>query len=334
MRKIILTLIISLQVLTSFSQEERIVTNKSPNGKSDFIYKNGNVGIGTNTPIFKFDLSGNTNTTKTISISQYSKNTSSGSRHLIRSDSNGLSIINDIGTGNSEQCIHLGHWDTSQKEVEYGFTYKDGNVGIGTNTPIFKFDLSGNTNTTKTISISQYSKNTSSGSRHLIRSDSNGLSIINDIGTGNSEQCIHLGHWNTSQKRVEYGFTYRDGNVGIGTNNTKEFKLAVKGKIGAEEIQINAPGYWPDYVFTSNYKLKPLNEVEAFIKQNNHLPEIPSEREIKEKGINLADMDAKLLQKIEELTLYMIEQNKETKFLKKENMELRKEIEELKKLIK
>ena len=73
-----------------------------------------------------------------------------------------------------------------------------------------------------------------------------------------------------------------------------------------------------------------MEEVENFIKENNHLPDIPSEKEVLENGIQVGEMNAKLLQKIEELTLYMIEMNKRMKSIEVENMELKDEIKELK----
>lgn len=113
-----------------------------------------------------------------------------------------------------------------------------------------------------------------------------------------------------------------NGSVGIGTTDTRGFELAVKGNIGAEEIQVKT-SYWSDFVFEEDYDLKDLEEVETFIKKNKHLPNIPSEKEVLKNGVELGKMDAKLLQKIEELTLYMIEQNKQTKKLieKVENLE-------------
>ena len=93
----------------------------------------------------------------------------------------------------------------------------------------------------------------------------------------------------------------------------------------AEEVEVTING-WADYVFQNDYTLKPLHEVEQFIKENKHLPEVPSEKEVKENGNNLGKMDAVLLQKIEELTLYLIEQNKSIEQLKKENETLGKKI--------
>jgi len=84
-------------------------------------------------------------------------------------------------------------------------------------------------------------------------------------------------------------------------------------KIWAEEIEVSVTAmteFWPDYVFAEAYKLKSLQELELYISENGHLPEIPSAEDVEEKGINLAEMDAALLKKIEELTLYIIQQEK------------------------
>jgi len=109
-------------------------------------------------------------------------------------------------------------------------------------------------------------------------------------------------------------FYVLNGNVGIGTTNPTA-KLAVNGTIMAKEINITLTG-WSDFVFHSSYKLRTLGEVEKFIKANNHLPEIPSETEVKENGISVGEMNAKLLQKIEELTLYVIDLQKQVNELK------------------
>jgi len=86
--------------------------------------------------------------------------------------------------------------------------------------------------------------------------------------------------------------------------------LAVKGSVIAEEIFVKLYADWPDYVFGQEYNMRSLSEVEKFIKKNKHLPDVPSESEVEEKGINLGEMDAILLRKIEELTLCTIEQQK------------------------
>ncbi|CAC9972473.1 hypothetical protein [Flavobacterium panici] len=100
------------------------------------------------------------------------------------------------------------------------------------------------------------------------------------------------------------------GNVGIGTITTGAHKLAVEGSIGAREVKVQATG-WADFVFKKEYNLPTLEEVETHIKAKGHLENIPNEAEVLKNGISLGEMNAKLLQKIEELTLYVIEQNKQ-----------------------
>ncbi len=110
---------------------------------------------------------------------------------------------------------------------------------------------------------------------------------------------------------------YFAANVGIGTIAPDE-KLTVKGKIHTQEVRVDMSGpLVPDYVFAEDYKLKSLQEVEDYIKENKHLPEIPSAQEIEKNGLMLAEMNMNLLKKIEELTLYSIEQNKKIEILEK-----------------
>lgn len=103
------------------------------------------------------------------------------------------------------------------------------------------------------------------------------------------------------------------GNVGIGLSNPTE-KLEVNGTIHAKEVRVDLTG-WPDYVFEKGYKLPSLKEVEKHIKENGHLENIPAAEEVEKEGIKLGEMNAKLLQKIEELTLYILQQDKRIKEL-------------------
>ena len=112
------------------------------------------------------------------------------------------------------------------------------------------------------------------------------------------------------------------GDVGIGTTTPSE-TLSVKGKIRAKEIKVELSG-WPDYVFAKEHKLPQLKDIESFIKKNQHLPEVPSAQEVKDNGLSLGEMHARLLKKIEELTLYLIEQNKKIEALQQHVMQLRK----------
>lgn len=121
------------------------------------------------------------------------------------------------------------------------------------------------------------------------------------------------------------------GKVGIGTSTTGSHRLAVEGSIGAREIKVEATG-WSDFVFEENYQLPTLKEVESHINEKGHLKDIPSAEKVKKDGFFLGEMDAKLLQKIEELTLYTIDQEKK---LEAQDLKINKqdvEIRELKAL--
>lgn len=114
------------------------------------------------------------------------------------------------------------------------------------------------------------------------------------------------------------GNTVVMGNIGIGTSNFTDgattYRISVKGKIRAEEVKVY--NTWADYVFAPTYILPSLKEVENYIAKNGHLPNVPSAKEIKEKGLELGEMSKIQQEKIEELTLYMIQQNKEIEELK------------------
>ncbi|MEP2937013.1 MAG: hypothetical protein ABJM06_01370 [Gilvibacter sp.] len=106
-----------------------------------------------------------------------------------------------------------------------------------------------------------------------------------------------------------------DGNVGIGKANP-ETKLEVNGRIHAKSVKVDLEG-WADFVFALDYELLPLLQVEAYINKHGHLPAVPSEKEALTNGMDVAQMNVILLQKVEELTLYMIQKEKEVQALEK-----------------
>jgi hypothetical protein len=118
-----------------------------------------------------------------------------------------------------------------------------------------------------------------------------------------------------------------NGNLGIGTASPTE-KLSVNGKIRAHEIKVETSG-WPDYVFAKGYQLTSLEETEKHIKEKGHLPGIPSAEEVKANGVDLGEMNAKLLKKIEELTLHLIEQNKKIELQGTRNIKLESQVDGL-----
>ena len=143
---------------------------------------------------------------------------------------------------------------------------------------------------------------------HSTRRGSPGRVLV-DAG----DNVIHLNFQNDwSRTQINGSSIFLTGNTGIGTFNVpNDCMLSVNGKIRAKEIKVETG--WSDFVFEDDYDLPTLEAVEKFIKTNKHLPEIPSAKEVEENGVELGKMHSKLLQKIEELTLYIIDQDKKMK---------------------
>jgi hypothetical protein len=151
---------------------------------------------------------------------------------------------------------------------------------------------------------------------------------FNDVGNGRGKLWFGTSGFSNDPANMPVKRMWIDdgGNVGIGTQSStasgETFRLSVDGKVRAREVVVNSDA-WADYVFDETYRNAPLNEVEAHIKEHKHLPGIPAAKEISEKGVNVGQMQALLLEKIEELTLHMIAQEKRIKRLEEENASLR-----------
>lgn len=201
------------------------------------------------------------------------------------------------------------------------------NVGIGTGTsPAEKLEVAGN------IRLSG-----AGGYWHSLllfyRSDGVKFASIGQSNLTTANSTFDIQHFNGNDIRflnvgVEHLRITEHGKVGIGTA-TPDAKLTVAGDIHSREVKVTVNA-GADFVFDDQYKLKSLDEVETFIKANKHLPEIQSAKEMETDGIELGKMDIKLLQKIEELTLYMIAFKKEMERIKSENEKLKKELCDLK----
>ncbi len=160
--------------------------------------------------------------------------------------------------------------------------------------------------------------------------DPNGQAF--QINNGGTDKHLHFQIYNgdvsqlTNNALVINGI---NGNVGIGTSNITS-KLTVAGTIASREVKVTVDA-GADFVFENDYKLPSLDSVANFIKENKHLPEIASAERMKIDGINLSEINIKLLQKIEELTLYSIQQNEELQALRKDNKVIKALLEKLSK---
>ncbi|SFN49058.1 hypothetical protein SAMN05428949_3016 [Chitinophaga sp. YR627] len=227
---------------------------------------------------------------------------------------------------------------------------QNGYVGIGSTTPTYKLDVN------DTSSVRYTSENTSTGipkgpsiqiantasvdntyaGIFLTTRNSNGFnnvsyigSVCNSgVGTVAPEMVFGIRTTFTSYKeamRITAG-----GAVGIGTTTVaSEYKLAVAGTIGAKKVKVTALG-WADFVFDPAYKLSSLNEIEQYIKANRHLEGVPSAAEVEAKGVDLGEMNKILLQKIEELTLHLIEEHKQNEEMKAQMKMMQAEIKTIK----
>jgi hypothetical protein len=253
---------------------------------------NGNVGIGTSSPRGKFDIWG-------------------GTMYVTGADFAGTFVA-----GAQAGIAYVGNNSLTNGIALIG----DGRVGITTSTPQAILSLGGGSGP--------------NGKKFLIKDDgtANGVQAGMGIDMSGTSRELTLFH-STSDgingiisfgKRQESAGTYTEamritgaGNVGIGTADTKTYKLAVNGNAIFNKVVVKAFP-WADYVFESNYRLRPLSEVEQYINLYHHLPEVPTAEEVEKNGVDVGDNQATLLKKIEELTLYVIEQNKKIEALEAE----------------
>jgi hypothetical protein len=260
------------------------------------INKDGNVGIGTSIPLSKLDI-----------LAQDAMLAHGYEPFITLRDDNSkksarmTSAHGDIGFFKGVDAGNGSYNFVNQMVIK-----DNGNIGIGTVVPESKLQITAQDG----LMINGYQPFAT------LRDDNANKS--SRIQSANGDMVFWKG---VNSGLGSYNYTYQmavkeNGNVLIGTPEDHGYKLAVNGKIICTELKVQLKNAWPDYVFAHDYKLKPLEEVEQHIQLENHLPGIPAAAEMEKEGLEVGDMQKKMMEKIEELTLYLIEMNKENKALK------------------
>jgi len=184
-----------------------------------------------------------------------------------------------------------------------GTNYFNNNVGIGTTTPGLKAHITG------AIGLPATTGTIQTGVLRLQGLTSN---AVLDFGvSGASGASLQVTNQNDLTTNYPLLLNPNGGNVGIGTIDTKGYKFAVNGSVIATSVTVKLNSAWPDYVFKKEYQLPTLTEVKDYIDKNHHLPDMPSEKEVADNGLNLGEMNKLLVKKVEELTLYLINNQKQ-----------------------
>ena len=255
----------------------------------------GNVGIGTQTPTGKFEISSSNSSAKF----KIGDATGNSINHL---SWNTGATINVPDQGGANPLIYFRKTDYSN---------------LNNFTDVFQVKSDGSIQAFGQVRGSDIvSTGTNSWIFHTPDDTRRNMYIAPGIGTDGANGW----DWNKSLILDNTGELRVQGNLGVGLASTTaiptNYKLAVGGDVIAERVVVKLQTAWPDFVFKKSYGLRPLSEVEAFVNQNNHLPDVPSSTEVADKGIDVGAMNGKLLQKVEELTLYLIEMKKEIETLK------------------
>ncbi|SMD08271.1 hypothetical protein SAMN04488524_4743 [Pedobacter africanus] len=252
-------------------------------------------------------------------------------------DVNGLGAVGTYGTAR----IYLGSLDsttamiqsrnliTNQKLTFFASSYNFGvgNVGIGDADPATLLTLRRMIPEGDQISIYRADSTPNLDVYSIYNGSSDPQSGSFAYGVRPSDDAWQIWEKGDNVNWANLFTVKKDGNVGIGTL-TPNTKLAVNGNIRALEIKVETAN-WPDYVFAKDYKLPTLQETEKHIKDKGHLPGIPSAAEVKANGVDLGEMNARLLQKIEELTLYLIRLEKENDKQKQKNRSLEERLNKI-----
>ncbi len=301
---------------------------------SDIYYNGGMVGIGTSTPDAGLKVTRSSNIGGEWNPSGSIFATEEGVNSLIM-DTNEIYSTGTLYLGSKGLEIIRFRSVSDSGSTDRMVIESNGYVGIGTVAPQGNLHVSSLYSGDVIFRLDADLDNNNEYDNPLIKLRQDGGQTGVNIGFSEENFGSNIFGFGTRYANVENWdalvLNVSTGNVGIGTTSP-DSKLAVNGNIHAKEVKVDLVG-WPDYVFKEGYVLKSLEEVQNYIEMNGHLPNIPSAKEVEANGIELGEMNKLLMEKIEELTLYTIEQEKKLvriKILESEVESQGKAIDELK----
>lgn len=297
----------------------------------------GSVGIGTSTPARALEVKGAYRTARLTSnfagaflefvgtnATDWSVGAWDGTARLSSSTDEFATSTDEFSFGTTwfrpwaNDTKYLGASSTQWKNVysiDGSFT---GKVGVGTQTPIGKLQVHDATSSNTTVFITPKAALSGDSSTVFFAEDNDASYGMYWTYDGNGNQMELWGKADILHYGPHIRVGRENGNVAIGTVFASGYRLSVSGKIICTELKVNAMADWPDYVFRKDYKLFPLEKLGAYIEANGHLPNIPPAAEINKSGIDVGEMQRRMMEKIEELSLYIVDQQKQIKALKEQ----------------
>jgi len=275
----------------------------------------GYVGVGTTKPTAKFHVYQSANDHAYVTLERSSNSYQAFQSFTPAGTVSGTNPKWLVGMRQSSADFEVQTFDGSHS-TERLYLKTNGNVGIGTSAPDQRLTIKGG----------GIGFDGNSADKKLYSPADGVLEwMTHDLAGERAFAVSHQG-----DKRVylaSRGNSYfTGGSVSIGTTDPKGYKLAVNGSAVFTKAVVKQYGNWPDYVFESTYNLPTLQDVEVFIKQYKHLPDVPSAKEVEEKGLDLGSNQAVLLKKIEEQMLYILQLNKQIEAMKQEMKKLQNAI--------